>query len=153
MLKCNNGILYITNTLSLKLIWSLIFASKYTCTQVSFERTSLLSPLCMHLKNTVLQLYRSLGNEVWGKLWPRRLSNWGRDDFITTHGSLVGQNEGPILVASTTYENCGLENSGIIVLSEMKFEVNCDLRGYPIEVGMTLSPLMVHWSGKTKVPY
>ena len=52
-----------------------------------------------------------------------------------------------------TYENCGLENSGIIVLSEMKFEVNCDLGGYPIEVGMTLSPLMVHWSGKTKVPY
>ena len=56
-------------------------------------------------------------------------------------------------MASTTYENCGLENPGIIVLSDMKFDVNCDLGGCPIEVGMTLSPPMAHGSGKTKVQY
>ena len=43
--------------------------------------------------------------------------------------------------------------SGIIVLSDIKFEVNCDLGGYPIEVRMTLSPPMAHGSGKTKEQY
>ena len=56
-------------------------------------------------------------------------------------------------MGSTTYENCGLVHSEIIDLFDMKLEVNCDLGGYPIEVGMTLSPPIADGSWKAKDQY
>ena len=73
----------------------------YTCTKVGFERNSLLSPLCMHLKNSVIQLHPSaltFGSVQRSRLYLKAsqlshlLNRWKTPVLIVTQISFTTQN-------------------------------------------------------------